>query len=137
MENFSCQNCRYWHRLTEPLGECRRRAPTNPPGSPNAAFPGTFADTYCWEWRPTDASEAPAIGRPKLHSVDVVRESLAGMTGIRSFNEVLTLINIQLPMSRSVAYKFVKRLVGSGFLVAREGGFERVSGPVSPAVELD
>lgn len=75
-------------------------------------------------------------GRPKIHSEEAVMSALASMTMADdplTFTDLLAGINIQLPMSRSVAYKFINSLTKSGFLKRVDGGFIRGAGRTEPA----
>jgi hypothetical protein len=54
MPRARCADCRFWHRLGEENGECRRYPPAigDKTGSRNAAWPTTFDDDWCGEWKP-------------------------------------------------------------------------------------
>lgn len=146
MNEIVCQNCRYFKsnsadvtpQTGDPLmspdsaGECRRRSPALGALGDLARWPSVTGEMWCWEWRSIRLAKPvkePKIGgRPKFHSEAAVIEALSVMTtsdAPRSFPEVLALINIQLPMSRSVAYKFISGLIKTGFLSKRDGGFVR------------
>jgi len=141
MTNLSCQNCRYWNRLSEASGECRRRSPALGAVGELARWPGTEPAMWCWEWRPTKEVRVPKLsGRPKIHSVEAVMEALGSMTpddAPRAFKDLLALINVQLPMSKSVAYRFVSELSENGFLEKRDGGWVRATASKPDVPELD
>jgi len=52
-----CSRCRFWSRVDESDGECRRREPTLvwAFGDLTSAWPITDAAEWCGEWRPVTA----------------------------------------------------------------------------------
>lgn len=131
--DISCSNCKYWHRLSEASGECRRRSPAAVAGETAARWAITTAAVYCWEWRPTEeASPKNLPGRPSIYTVEAVMEALSGMSPTdnpRSFAEVFSMLVAKFPaMSRTTAYKFLNALQAEGWLASGKG-YLRASTP--------
>jgi hypothetical protein len=59
---IACGRCLYWLPFTDTAGECRRHPPVVDfvDGSPESAWPATFATDWCGEFRP-DPDPAPSV----------------------------------------------------------------------------
>lgn len=56
-----CTTCRWWYRLDDESGECRRHPPTVVPifAEAMSCWPITHDDEWCGEWQP--AGKGPVL----------------------------------------------------------------------------
>ncbi len=62
MAQRRCDNCKFWHRLTDDFGDCHRNAPVVTSNKPKdsrlfAMWPETDSDDWCGEFLPVVRSQ--------------------------------------------------------------------------------